>query len=98
MSRRKKSKTPSVLRNGRPPRIRRGLPPTTSERCPDCELEGNLDIVGRPKKLGRIPFRGSSVTKWRADATRGCETCGGSGRIEVLRRNDYDTGLGKGTF
>lgn len=84
--------------NGRPPAIRRGLPPVTSERCPDCELMGNLDIVGRPRRVGLVPLKGSSASKWRPAATVGCETCGGTGRVKVSKRNPYDTGLGTQQF
>lgn len=83
---------------GRPPRIRRGLPPITSERCPDCEIMGNLDALGRPKRIGLIPLRGSSVSKWRPSATAGCETCGGSGRLSVNKPDPYDTGRGTQQF
>lgn len=98
MPRRKKSKQPSLLNGGCPPRIRRGLPPVTEIRCPDCELMGNLDAVGRPLKVGAVPLRGSRASKWRPSKTAGCETCNGSGSIAVLRPNDYDTGRGTQQF
>lgn len=83
---------------GRPQRIRRGLPAKTSERCPDCELMGNLDIVGKPRRIGLIPLRGSSASKWRPVATVGCETCDGTGRLSVNKPDPYDTGRGTQQF
>lgn len=68
------------------------------ERCPDCELEGRLKTVAsappqedddRPPpppefslRIGRVPLRKATKKFWRPSLSQGCETCGGTGRVE----------------
>lgn len=42
-----------------------------TERCPDCEIEGRLNLLGQPVYNAALGFQ----------LTLGCETCDGSGRV-----------------
>jgi len=48
------------------------------DRCPDCELEERLNIVGQPIFLKDIGIQ----------KTLGCETCGGTGHVNRIATLD----------
>jgi len=61
--------------------------PTTSP-CPDCNLENRLRSTDlRPAPIGAIPLKPTRLSSWRPVASIGCETCGGSGAINL---DEYD--------
>jgi RecJ-like exonuclease len=66
-----------------PPTHHQGFVRISHKRCPDCEYEGNLSTDGRPINLGSRQLRGASQYVGTLKATRGCETCGGTGVIEI---------------
>ena len=63
--------------------------------CPDCNLDNRLRTVDlQPIRIGSIPLRPSRVSKWRPLASKGCETCKGTGKVhldfEYERKDPYD--------
>ena len=52
--------------------------PTEEVRCPDCELNGFLDNIGRPHK------------KARYTQCRDCSECGGFGRLHLVTKQRID--------
>lgn len=73
---------------------RAGFHDRKTERCPDCEVEWRLDVLGHPIRRW-ITIRGKRHLLF--SATHGCETCGGTGRVRLedrRRRDPYDTRQG----
>ena len=71
--------------HGVKPASRRSTPKLGSKErwgpCPDCQLEGRLNIVEQPRTFGGA-LRGSTpAARRRTPVTLGCETCSGTGRV-----------------
>jgi hypothetical protein len=78
---------------------------TSWERCPDCEIEGRLDGVGRPKRatygtaFGGALLRGGSTESAAAlggrapRQTSNCQTCKGKGGWWTKRIDPYALGV-----
>lgn len=64
--------------------------PRTSP-CPDCNIENRLRTTDlRPSPIGAIPLKPTSLSSWRPTASIGCETCDGTGTVELLEHEQYD--------
>lgn len=70
-------------RKPNPPRLQQGFVRIAHKRCPDCEYEGNLGNDGRPRIIGGGQLRGATSYVGLTRATSGCDTCKGSGVIEI---------------
>ena len=64
-----------------------------TEACPDCNVDDRIDGMNHPRK-GRAPWSepAGSLAKGKQ---RGCQTCGGTGRVPKEKRegrftDDYE--------
>lgn len=72
-----------MSRTKQPPQHQRGFVRITHRRCPDCDIEGALNTDGRPIVVSGGQLRGASKYVGLTKATVGCETCLGTGFLEV---------------